>query len=354
MKKYLGGLALLAIVATCCLVGNSEGQSAGGFPSQPTFQKVTIAGTGGNPITATAAITGGGTQTMTVGNTSTVGGDGARYIVSAGSSQIQIGACNQNQSTLCKTVNGPSAPGGYIETFGAIPLVFGTANTYAGQINATQQLSMGAGSTATARNLLVINPTAGTTAAAQFSVQNDLQSTAHEVELGYTSSTFSGAFMLNGATGESAYLETPANLPLCIGTNGKCVIAIDGATQQITLPQSDISVAGTLSNGCTTTPAQTLHFHIVGKVIVVSFPNGGSATCTSNVAGSFTVTVAFPAAAVPAANTSVIGVCENNGALVVCNITPNGSGASIFFQPVTGTFSGVTGPIPSSFTYTTD
>ena len=126
----------------------------GGFPSKPTFQTVTVNGTAGTAISVSAAVT--GTQQQIVANTSTLNNDTARYIVQAGSSQIQIGACNQNQTSLCKTVGGPSAAGGYIETFGAIPLVFGTGNNYAGQINTTQQLSMGAGNAGTARNFLVI------------------------------------------------------------------------------------------------------------------------------------------------------------------------------------------------------
>lgn len=126
MKKYLGGVALVAMLVTCLMVGNSEGQSGGGFPSRPTFQQVTVSGTGASPINRSASVTGSDTTALV--NTSTVSGDTERLSIQAGTSNLQIGVCNQNQSGLCKLVGGPTVASGWIETFGAIPLCIGTSN----------------------------------------------------------------------------------------------------------------------------------------------------------------------------------------------------------------------------------
>lgn len=73
-------------------------------------------------------------------NTSTVSGDSARISINSGTSNVQMGVCNQNQSTLCKLVNGPTTASGYLETFGALPLVFGTSNIAVMQITSAQAI----------------------------------------------------------------------------------------------------------------------------------------------------------------------------------------------------------------------
>lgn len=70
-----------------------------------------------------------GTAGINVTNTSTTTGDTARLTVSAGSTNIQLGACNQNQSTLCKNTGGPTVASGWLQTFSNVPLSIGTNNT---------------------------------------------------------------------------------------------------------------------------------------------------------------------------------------------------------------------------------
>lgn len=101
----------------------------GGFPSKPTFQTVTINGTGATAALAIGANnTGGAYVQETITNTSTVSGDSARLTIQSGANNIQFGICNQNQSTLCKMVGGPTTPSSWIDTFAAIPMCFGTGN----------------------------------------------------------------------------------------------------------------------------------------------------------------------------------------------------------------------------------
>lgn len=258
---FLGNAAVHGRIALVSAVGGSTMAfgTSNTYASGITQTDMTLDPNGVLTITAAASTTpllvGGGSVTggltSAITNTSTTSGDTARLTIGAGATSLAIFSTNVNQAAAIIT-NGPTGAQSVLRNLGSYPMVFGTNNTYAGQINATQQLSMGAGSTTTARNLLVINPTAGTTAAAQFAVQNDLQSTAHEVELGYTSSTFSGAFMTGGITGESAYLETPANLGMSIGTNGRAALTINGATQGIIIPASSSSVQSLVVNQAST------------------------------------------------------------------------------------------------------
>lgn len=78
-----------------------------------------------------AAIT--GTLTSTINNTSTVSGDIARIAITAGANNVALYATNQNQAAAIVT-NGPTTQQAVLRTLTAIPIVFGTNNTYAGQI----------------------------------------------------------------------------------------------------------------------------------------------------------------------------------------------------------------------------
>jgi hypothetical protein len=78
----------------------------------------------------------GVTLNLAVQNNSTTAGDDARIYIGAGSEQVALFCANQNNTTAIIT-EGPTGPQATLRTLGAIPLVFGTSNTYAGQITAT-------------------------------------------------------------------------------------------------------------------------------------------------------------------------------------------------------------------------
>lgn len=127
----VGLLASLAVGALAVVPG--------GFPSFMRLQQLTISGINLTPLTSSSTVTGARTETFA--NASTVTGDTERLSLSAGSSNLQMGACNQNQSTLCKLTSGPTSASAFIETFGAIPLAFGTGNAKSFQIDGATQIT---------------------------------------------------------------------------------------------------------------------------------------------------------------------------------------------------------------------
>jgi hypothetical protein len=82
-----------------------------------------------------------GAMTISYQNASTVSGDTVRHNLIAGSEALALYLSNQNQSAALIT-NGPAAPQALIRTLGAIPIVFGTNNTYAGQFDSSQNLQV--------------------------------------------------------------------------------------------------------------------------------------------------------------------------------------------------------------------
>lgn len=156
--------------------------------------------------------------------------------------------------------------------------------------------------TGTARLQTVKNSTAGVANTSQIAIQNDLAATNHELDIGYTSSTFSGAFLVGGPTGESGFIGTPANLPLCIGTNGKCVLSLSGTTQGVSIPVPASGNTLTLNQGAsgyalnlTATAGNAAFLCIVGNAGVcgtssldIIATSGGTKTIANNQSGSNT------------------------------------------------------------------
>lgn len=113
--------------------------------------------------------------------------------------------------------------------------VSGTAGTFTGAVSGTTGTFTQA-IAGTARDMVLQNSNAGTGSATNFGVQNDLLSIAHELDLGYVSSTFAGAFLTGGSTGESAYLNTPSAISLCVGSNNICKINAVGSAGVVLMP----------------------------------------------------------------------------------------------------------------------
>lgn len=150
-----------------------------------------------------------------------------------------------------------------------------------------QTVTAQAANAGTAKNAVVFNPTSGVAAASALDIRNDLNATNHELELTYTSSTFSGAFLLSGPTGESASVYTPANQSLCMGTNGKCVILINGTTQNASMPQQVTGSTAGLANAM----GFNIGFNGAGAPALQSCIHcGASPSAARGGVGSYTVT----------------------------------------------------------------
>lgn len=117
--------------------------------------------------------------------------------------------------------------------FGLVPMLMGPSGGYPA-FPTFQTVTANQAATSTARNVLVQNPTSGTTAAAQLTVQNDTLSSSHELEFGLTSSAFSGAFLTGGPTGQSGFINTSDGSGICIGTNNVCRLSV-GAAGPVTM-----------------------------------------------------------------------------------------------------------------------
>lgn len=81
---------------------------------------------GGIPLT--------GTITWSISNLSTADGDTARLIVQSGSSNIALLMTTAAQSTAI-VANGPTGLQAVFRTLGAVPIVFGTSNTFVGSVD---------------------------------------------------------------------------------------------------------------------------------------------------------------------------------------------------------------------------
>lgn len=208
-----------------------------------------------------------GTANISVTNTSTTIGQDTQQQWNAGSSQGVILVANQNRASAVLT-GGPTTAQFAISTTGAIPLVFGTANTYAGQINGTGNwiiaapgsgvpltvngLGAGAGlglftvaSNASA-TLDVSNTNAGTAGKATLRVLNSTDS----VQMGITSTGYTGAAVwTNGPPGEAAHFGSVGAIPLSLGVNGIefARIASNG-TVNINSPASSNTLVVTQNN----------------------------------------------------------------------------------------------------------
>jgi hypothetical protein len=222
-----------------------------------------------------------GSATFGVLNTNTVDGNTARVSVSAGTSNLQLGVCNQNQVSLCKLVSGPSAPSGWLETFSAIPLVLGTSNTAQLTLN-----NSGSGAT----GITIGSPTGGD----------------------------KGAGTLN-ATG--LYVGGVSILPN--GSSGTTTLSI--------------------TSGCTTTPSGTLKYTQVGTLVALSIPR--ITCTISGTPAAVVATATVPAIAIPTATQYVPYTITNNGNTVIGVLTASGSGTTLTlnFTSPTVSFSGAFG-----------
>lgn len=79
-----------------------------------------------------------GTQQLTISNTSVVGADDARLVVAAGGG-INVALFMTNAASGALISGGPTGAQATLRTLGAQPIVFGTGNTYRGQIASTGQ-----------------------------------------------------------------------------------------------------------------------------------------------------------------------------------------------------------------------
>lgn len=153
-----------------------------------TGQHIFQGGSGTPLIVGNTSFT--GTVQQQIINTSTVDGNNTRLTIDSGSTDLQIGSCNQNQVALCKLTGGFSGPGGWLETFGAVPLEIGTAN-------AVRLLIGGAG------NLSMFAPSSGET----LNIKGQNSAYGMEVVGGSTTSSSFGALITAGTNSSDQALQ---------------------------------------------------------------------------------------------------------------------------------------------------
>jgi hypothetical protein len=265
-------LIIAGALAAIFAAGLASSQSGGGFPSRPTFATVKATGaTSANGVVSSAPANFAPFQAQTATT-----GNGLAFLITDN---------HTSQSHTWDIRAGNLAPQDF-EIFDD-----GTAQPVVELLPTTDQAIFPAGIAGTARNIIVRNATAGTTSAGQVSVQNDLASTAHELELGYTSSTFSGAFLTGGPTGESAFINTAGANSICIGTNNVCRLNVTAAGT--VLVPGALTVTGALTAAGVAMPKVSYGHVVQGAgtcVVSASFQQANIASCTFVATGVSTVT----------------------------------------------------------------
>jgi hypothetical protein len=222
----------------------------------PTWTGAHIFRGGLNPITVGgAALT--GVESVNLSNTSTVSGDRMRLTISSGATSLQLYATNINEAGTVVT-GGPTGAQGAILTIGAQPIVFGTNNTFRGEIGGSGAWTIAA-------------PTSGIA----LTITGDGTNTPVQVNAGavslvtsfdstnangpFISLTRSGtavaelgsakALVTGGLIGDAALIAGGTTNNLILGANGATVVTIgQTATVGITIVDGySISFLGTLT-----------------------------------------------------------------------------------------------------------
>jgi hypothetical protein len=132
-------VGLTAVNGSATTYLRSDGAPALNQAISPTMTGTWIiqdAATGATtPLTVGGAGKTGGTLTASIQNASTTNGDTAHLTITANATQVALFAANAAQSTAVVT-GGPTGAQAVLRTLGSYPLVFGTNNTYRGQIDA--------------------------------------------------------------------------------------------------------------------------------------------------------------------------------------------------------------------------
>lgn len=159
----------------------------------------------------------------------------------AGSGTITIAGTSTGAITLTRATTLSAAL-----TYGGVTLsnaVTGTGNmvlsaspTLTGTLTAATVVSAGITATVSGSGeqgvITLSNSAAGTTNTSELRIRNDLNANTSSLFVGYTSSTYSGAFLTGGVSGESAFIATGGSKPLAIGTNFASAINI-GTNQHV-------------------------------------------------------------------------------------------------------------------------
>ena len=298
---------------------------------------VAITGTAATALTVGNAVYTGGLTVAVAVNTSTVAGDTARWTVTAGSSQCALFVANQNETSAMVT-GGPTGPQACLRTLGSYPIVFGTSNTYVGQILSTGGWVIPAPSSGTT---FTVNQTSGASALAA-SIGNGL-STCYSVFTGQLCvGTEGGDYPSVGynwnpqSLGSDKYLVTDYASRVQFKTGGLLVqtapsgtaagaitfttrfsisqagaITGYGATAAALVDMSPDSGSFTVTlTGCTTSPTATAYWSKQGNQITITLP---TLTATSN-ATTLTLT-GLPAVITPTRNQNcAVAFLDDNSA----------------------------------------
>lgn len=184
-----------------------------------------------------------GTLTTLTNNTSTVSGDRSRVSVSAGSTNVALLVANQNEAGSLIT-NGPTGPQGALRGLGSYPLVFGTNNSLAFEITATQALQ-GWGPTAGA--VVDMTPDTGTFTLTGTGFTASVTCTARWVRMGNVATLYQ--CQLTGTSNATTFTGT--GLPAAITpTRSQQFIlsdAIDSGATQSGTANVIVGTGGTLT-----------------------------------------------------------------------------------------------------------
>lgn len=247
----------------------------------------------------------------------TANGDLAELQLSSGAAAFALFVANAANASAIVT-NGPTGAQGVIRTLGSYPIVFGTNNTYRGDIGATGTWTL-APTTNTAVPSLLIKGLDNSgplvidiQAAANGGFLSFRNSAVERGFIGTGPATLAGAALadfiigadtgiLKLSTGNASRMEIAANGSTFTGWG-----AVAGALVDMAPDSGTFTVTIT---GCTTAPTGTAFWWKMGNLAVITLP---AVSATSNsTALTFT---GLPAALQPAhGNNTIVSLLEDNG-----------------------------------------
>lgn len=257
-------------------------------------------------------------------STTTTTGQFTRLLVQAGANSVALIQANQNEVGTVVT-SGPTGPQSVLRTLGSYPLVFGTGNTYAGQITANRAWSIPAANAdislaiTGAANQYCLQLAANGTASQSFGLNIMSGTNTSDSALRVTSQGGT-PFLLVRGDGQFEGFDGSAAIPgmsflndtdtgLYRDTANQIAIALGGVTAG-QIAQGTFTLTGT---GFTAGVTATVRYQRVGNHVML---NSDGFSGTSN-ATTFTGT-GLPAI-IQVANATgplAIAACADNGAIV--------------------------------------
>lgn len=304
--------------------------------------------------TATALTVGGtavpGGVSLTISNTSTVTGAFSRLSVNASTTQVNLYAANPAQATALVT-GGPTGAQGVLLTFATYPLVFGTNNTYAGQIDQNQQWTINGlnGAPLTVGG----NAVTGTITSAITNISSTdgdvarlaISASTTNLSIFCTNLNQSGPIITGGPVGAQATFRTLGAQPIVFGTGNTYRGQITGAGTWQIINVGAVSNSSTGAAGIQATFEFAANGNTVGtNSLVVGQTAAGQSLLLARGAQSLTIGTSGVPGAITISSTSnvTINVPAAGDGLTIAGVNANANG-------ITETTSGASAYNPLAF-----